>query len=322
MNAGLNRLSSLPKLGEIVSVATIVIAAGVVITAFPGLPAAQTGEDSVAVRTLIDEYRSAWNTHESAAVAEFFTKDADFVMGNLPAIRGQQAIDDWWQEYFARQEPERGLTLRVNSLRIIGAEVALVDVATTTGGQDTQGEKLPIRKFRGTWVLHRQDGAWLISAMVGMPTVEDSVVLTASPKTAESLRPELRVFVDAYEDALNRHDPSAVSAFYQTDADIIVRNGPLIHGSQAIEDWWRAYFSKPRPYRALLVVDEISMITPDVALLNVVGTGAPPKTEGEQSRLRYTRATWVVVREDGDWLIAALRVLPSEDDRIIRNSGR
>jgi uncharacterized protein (TIGR02246 family) len=204
----------------------------------------------------------------------------------------------------------------------MAADVALVDVATTTGGQGTRGEKLPIRKFRGTWVLHRQDGAWLISAMVGMPTVEDSVVLTASPKTAESLRPELRLFVDAYEAAFNNHDPSAVSAFYRNDADIIVRNGPLIHGSQAIEDWWRAYFSRPRPYRALLIVDEISMINPDVALLNVVATGVPLKSEGAQSRLRYARARWVVVREAGEWLIAALRVLPSEDDRIIRNITR
>lgn len=322
MNEALSRLAPILKLGSIVSIATIVIAAGVVITAVPNLLAAQTAEDSVAIRARVEAYRNAWNTHESAAVAEFFTKDADFVMGNLPVIRGQQAVDDWWQEYFARQEPERSLTLLVNSVRLVAANVALVNITTTTGGQDTQGEKLPNRKFRGTWVLHQQDGAWLISAMVGLPTIEDSVVLTASPNTAESLRPALRIFVDAYQDAFNTHDPSAVTAFYQNDADIIVRNGPLIHGSQAIEDWWREYFSKPVPYRELLVVDEISKINPDIALLNVVGAGVPLETEGGQSSPRFNRAIWVAVREAGHWLIAALRILPTEDDRIIRNSRR
>ena len=68
------------------------------------------------------------------------------------------------------------LSIMVNSVRIITSDVALVNVTTTTGGQDRQGEKLLKRKARGTWVLHRQKGSWLIIAMRGMPTEEDRII--------------------------------------------------------------------------------------------------------------------------------------------------
>lgn len=59
----------------------------------------------------------------------------------------------------------------------------------------------------------------------------------------------------------------------------MVRNSPVIHGRQAILDWWRAYFSEPKPYPpalgsryapmgAILIIDEIRMMAPDVALIN------------------------------------------------------
>jgi ketosteroid isomerase-like protein len=97
--------------------------------------------------------------------------------------------------------------------------------------------------------------------------------------------PNIRAFVAAYEDALNRHDPEGLSALYREDADII-------------------------------------MMADDVALLNVIGTRATLEATDQLVPTRETRATWVLRREDGKWLIAALRVLPSENDRVIRVSGR
>ena len=123
---------------------------------------------------------------------------------------------------------------------------------------------------------------------------------------AESLRPHIRAFIDAFEDAFDSHNPSAVSAFFRDDADIIVRNSPLIQGKQSIQDWWDAYFSKPRSYRVLLIIDEIRNISDNVVQVNVTGTGAIPGTENEPRPLRQTRAMWVLVRESGKWGIAAL----------------
>ena len=133
-------------------------------------------EDSSAVLTQVEKYQSVWNTHDAAALSLFFTEDADFIMGNMPLINGRDGIKNWWQNYFNKQEPERRLTITVNSLRIIAPDVALVNVATTTGGQNTRGEKLKSKKARGTWVLLRKDGDWLITAMRGMPTEEDQII--------------------------------------------------------------------------------------------------------------------------------------------------
>lgn len=301
---------------------SIVLATSAVVALRPVATSAQTADDSVAVRARIDAYRTAWDAHDASTVAAFFADDADFVMGNRPAAAGRRAIRDWWSVYFSRQEPQRHLALDVYSMRFVTADVAVIDVVTTTGGRDREGRDLLARRFRGTWVVHRHGGEWLIAAMRGLPTEEDRVVLNASLEATDAFRPRIRAFIDAYEDAFNRHDPSAVSAFYGDDADLIVRNGPVIHGRPAIEDWWASYFSEPRPYRALLIVKDIRMVTPDVALINVIGTGAVAAVTAEPTPLRYARATWLLARNDDGWRIVALRVLPSEDDGIVRGGER
>ena len=301
----------------------VAFAASTVATLIPAVMTAQTAKDSAAVAARIDAYKTAWDTHDASAVAALFTEDADFVMGNQPAAVGRRAIDNWWSGYFSHQEPERRLALDVGSIRFATADVAVVDVTTTTGGRDRQDGDLLARRFRGTWVVHCQAGEWMISAMRGLPTEEDRVVLKASAAATEELGLEIRAFVDAYEDAFNRHDPAAVSAFYAEAADIVVRNGPVRRGRRAIGAWWASYFAQPRPYRAILVLKDIRMVTPNVALINVIGTGLPDEPALRRAPVRYARATWLLARQgDGGWRITALRVLPSEDDQIIRGGGR
>jgi uncharacterized protein (TIGR02246 family) len=305
---------------SVVQMITAIITVSVFIASFTGLTFAQTDENSAAINKMIEEYQRVWDTHEASSVAGFFTKDADFVMGNLPAAHGREAIEDWWRNYFTRQEPERRLTIVVNSVRLIASDVVLANIETITGGSDSKGVELRKRKARGTWVLHQQDSSWLISTIRGMPTEEDSVLLVGSMATARSLRPDIREFIDAFEDAWNSHNASAVSAFFRNDADIIIRNKPLIQGIQAIQNWWHDYFSAPRSYRAILIIDEIRTVSDDVVQVNVIGTGAVPEAKDKLQPVRQTNAMWILVHKDGKWLIAALRVLPGKDDRIIRES--
>lgn len=286
--------------------------------------AAQTPEDSASVSEFVEAYQHTFNTHDPSALAAFFTEDADFLMFNLPEIQGRQDIENWWRDYwqskFNKQELGRKGTFNLNSVRFLADDVALVNIETITGGKDSLGVKLKTREARGSWLLNRKNENWLISAICGMPTEKDSVVLTGSTATARLLRPNIRAFVDAYEDAFNSHDPSAVTAFFQNDADIIVRNRPLINGTQAIKKWWRDYFSSPRAYRAILIIDKIRTIRDDVIQVNVIGTGAVPEAKDKLQPVRQTNAMWILVHKDSKWLIAALRVLPGKDDRIIRES--
>ena len=283
---------------------------------------AQSTKDSTELYKRIQEYQHTFNTRDAAALSEFFTEDADVVVGNLLKVKGRQAIENFWRNYwrsqFNKQEPGRRGTFTVNSLRKITTDVALINLLSVTGGRDTSGTELRTRRARGTWVVHRLDGEWLIASIIMMPALTDSVVIGASIETAESLRPHIREFVKAYEDAYDSHNPSMVTSFFQNNADIIVRNKPLVHGKQAIQEWWNSYFSTPRNFKVIMIIDEIRTITNDVVQVNLTVTGAIPGTEDKPQPLRQTSANWILVRESGEWRIAALRVLPGKEDRIIR----
>ena len=333
MSAKLIRSSSTLKLASVVTGAAVIIATGVFTAGFTGMAVAQTVEDSASVYTFVEAYQRTINTRDAAALAAFFTDDADLMMYNLPGVHGRQAIESWWQAVwqskFNRQEVGRKETITLKSVRFLDDDVALANIQTKTGGRDSLGAELPVRRARGTWLLQRQKGNWLISALRAMPTERDSVELIRSLRASESLRPQIRAFVSRYEEVFNTHDPAAISTFYNNDADIVVRNSPLIHGRSAILKWWRAYFAKLRPksldrnpwfesMRTILIIDQIRMMAPNVALINITATAAMRQATAEPTPIRYARATWVVVCEANEWKIAALRVLTSEEDHIIR----
>jgi len=150
--------------------------ASVLLAASPRVVAAQTSEDSLAVRALVEAYRATWNEHDSSALAGFFTQDADMIMGTDPVSLGREAIQGWWREYFARQEPERRVTIVIHAVRLIAPDIGVLNVTTTTGGRNAQGEELPERKARGTWVVVHERDTWRISAMRGMPTEQDQII--------------------------------------------------------------------------------------------------------------------------------------------------
>jgi len=137
---------------------------------------AQSNRLSQELRARVTQYIASWNTHDSNALSGYFTADADMIMGNGPILEGRRAISDWWRNYFAVQEPERKLMIEVLSTKSIRADVALLNIRTTTGGRTVQDPELTPRKARGTWVLVRQDGEWLISVIRGMPTQQDRII--------------------------------------------------------------------------------------------------------------------------------------------------
>ena len=98
------------------------------------------------------------------------------IMGTDPIALGRKAIEGWWHDYFARQEPQRQVVIEVHAVRLIAPDVAVLNVTTTTQGRSAQGEELRARNARGTWVVVREDGAWGIAAMRGMPTEQDRII--------------------------------------------------------------------------------------------------------------------------------------------------
>lgn len=142
---------------------------------------AQSATLSQELTTMINQYVGDWDSHDAAALAAHFTADADMIMGNGPIMDGRDAIQGAWQDYFAVQEPARRLTIEVEGIRRLTGDVALINVRTTTGGRTDQGVELAARRFRGTWVVVREDSDWLIAAMRGLPTLQDRILRGSRP---------------------------------------------------------------------------------------------------------------------------------------------
>lgn len=136
-----------------------------------------TNEPALAsIRARIQDYQRAWNSHDGNKVAAFYAEDADMVMGNSPRIIGRQAIAEWWTRYFAAISDKRDGAFELVAVRLYAPNVAVADVNTLTSGHAESGDALPARRARGTWVLTRSNGQWLISVIRGLPAEGDSRV--------------------------------------------------------------------------------------------------------------------------------------------------
>jgi uncharacterized protein (TIGR02246 family) len=150
--------------------------------------------------------------------------------------------------------------------------------------------------------------AWAPSPAVGQ-TAGDSVGVSA--------------LVEAYRTTWGEHDASALARFFTADADMIMGTDPVSVGREAVEEWWRAYFERQEPERQVEIdLHAVRLITPDVAVLNVTTTTGGRSGQGKELQSRRARGTWVVVHQAGGWHISAMRGMPTEQDKIIRESAR
>ena len=122
---------------------------------------------SDSLEDFVSRYEETWQSHHAQRLAEFFAEDAD-IIGIQPRIVGRASIQMWWDRYFSRLDSGRVVSISVESIRILSPDVALLNVATTTGGFHSEtSEPLESRKARGTWVVTRSRGAWTISVCSG-----------------------------------------------------------------------------------------------------------------------------------------------------------
>lgn len=115
----------------------------------------------------------------------------------------------------------------------------------------------------------------------------------------------LRARVVAFEAAINTRDMAGLAALYASDADLIVIDGPLVAGRASIQaaterDWGTGSATR----RITLTVTGIRFIGSDIAVINT-------RARFNEGPVREDRGTWIAVRQAGNWLIAALRVLPA-----------
>ena len=137
----------------------------VLLLIFSGQALAQENEADE-LREFIRQYEETWQSHDADRLGDFFADDADMVAGIQPRIVGREAIAAWWDRYFSRIDSGRLLSVSIDSIRLLSPDIALINVATTTGGTHSETNAvLESRKARGTWVVTRAGGGWKIAAL-------------------------------------------------------------------------------------------------------------------------------------------------------------
>ncbi len=113
----------------------------------------------------------------------------------------------------------------------------------------------------------------------------------------------IRALIAAIEAATNRRDAAGVAATFTSDGDLWVAGGPRFSGPAEIRRNEEEFYRTPGFQKWRITAESIRFLTSDVALVD-----SASKTTLDSGETQ-AKATIVVVRKNGDWRIAAVRVM-------------
>jgi uncharacterized protein (TIGR02246 family) len=107
----------------------------------------------------------------------------------------------------------------------------------------------------------------------------------------------------AFIEAFQKGDATAIAAFWTPDGDYVDLGGRVIKGRKAITEDFADLFTEHKGLTLRIEVASVRFPTPDIAIEDGVTSVLSP--DGElPNRARYTN---VLVKKDGEWLIASVR---------------
>jgi uncharacterized protein (TIGR02246 family) len=124
------------------------------------------------------------------------------------------------------------------------------------------------------------------------------------------LRQQIVALAKAYDEATDRHDPTAIGALFTEDGIFVQPAGPL-NGRQAIEEWYRDLFQGWKPKNHLSTVDPDSPHLIGTAGDTFWVTGGWSETgQGQGGEAVPLQGYWsaIYTREGEDWKLRMLTV--------------
>ena len=115
-----------------------------------------------AIRHRVATLETAWNKRDAAALAALYAVDGDAIVMDSPLASGRPAIQAAVAADMAKQSPTLRIRITPASIRFLSPDIALVN----TIARFNEGA---VEEDRGTWIMVRRRGSWLIAALRVMP---------------------------------------------------------------------------------------------------------------------------------------------------------
>jgi len=132
------------------------------------------------IRKLYDDFVTAWNNHDVAALSDMWTIDGDQIDPDGTRTKGRPALTKLLMKQHTTVFKSSLLKLTIDDVWFISSEVALVDGGyDLTGVVAPDGKEIPERKGHITALLiHEAGSRWLIAASrlmipTGLPYKKD-----------------------------------------------------------------------------------------------------------------------------------------------------
>lgn len=144
----------------------------VVVAQTPGMtPRAGAGgprmdlENDSEIREVFKEFESAWNRHDTGALAALWTIDGDHVEPDGRQAKGRDEVHALLLREHQTVFKDTHLKLDIQTVWFMTVDVALVDgTYELAGAHDPQGKALPPRKGRLTIVMLEERSRWWVAA--------------------------------------------------------------------------------------------------------------------------------------------------------------
>lgn len=258
---------------------------------------AANATDESEIRRLFSDYEAAWNRHDAAALAAFYTEDGDAVFPSGRKASGREAVRTVEAANQATTNRNSHTARQIQSIRFLTPQVALVDeTATIDGMTNDNGETVPSRNALMTTVLVKRDGTWRIAANRAMLPAVNSQDASAQ----QAAKTAIRDVEEALVQAILHSDAASLERLLADDCLVIAPSGSSVRnkgeeirfagsGILHFENWLSREMTI-RIYGTTAVVNRL-----DELILRSA-------TEDRSGLYRYTN---VWVNRDGRWQIVS-----------------
>jgi len=130
---------------------------------------------------------------------------------------------------------------------------------------------------------------------------------TAEQTSAKSPEAEIRKAIAAVEESFNRGDAKGLAACWAADGEFIGPQGHRITGRPDIAAAFSEFLTAQKTSKLRLGVASWRLVADNVATVDLLAEMTPPPEGVEAEPV----STAVLVRRDGQWLIASMRETPS-----------